>query len=69
MSRLVVLSLSQGNIQDGFPAVTVQLEEADNSYRMKFSASLAAAPEISELYRNWQSLYSALYLNQVFVLA
>ena len=61
MSRLVVLSLSQGNLQDGFPAVTVQLGEADNPYRMKFTASLPAAPEISELYRNWQSLYSAFY--------
>lgn len=57
MSRLVVLSLSQGNLQDGFPAVTVQLGEADNPYRMKFTASLPAAPEISELYRNWRSLY------------
>lgn len=61
MSRLVVLSLSQGNLQDGFPTVTVQLGEADNPYRMKFTASLPAAPDISELYRNWQSLYSAFY--------
>ncbi len=61
MSRLVVLSLSQGNIQDGFPTVTVQLGEADNPYQMKFTGSLPAAPEIAELYRNWQSLYSAFY--------
>ncbi len=61
MSRLVVLSLNQGNIQDGFPVVTVQLGEADNLYRMKFTASLPAAPDISELYRNWQLLYSAFY--------
>ena len=61
MSRLVVLSLGQGNLHDGFPSVTVQLGEPDNPYRMKFTASLPAAPEIFELYQNWQSLYSAFY--------
>lgn len=61
MSRLVVLSLGQGNLHQGLPAVTAQLGEPDNSYRMKFTASLPAAPEISELYRNWQSLYRAFY--------
>lgn len=61
MSRLVVLSVGQGNLHDGFPSVTAQLGKANNPYRMKFTASLPAAPEISELYRNWQSLYSALY--------
>ncbi len=60
MSRLVVLSLGQGNLQDGFAIVTAQLGEADNPYRMKFVASLPAAPEIIELYHNWQLLYSAL---------
>jgi CHASE2 domain-containing sensor protein len=58
MSRLVVLSLGQGNLEDGFPAVTVQLGEQNNPYGMKFTASLPAAPEIAVLYRNWRSLYS-----------
>ncbi len=58
MSRLVVLSLGQGNLEDGFPAVTVQLGEQNNPYGMKFTASLPAAPEIVVLYRNWRSLYS-----------
>ena len=58
MSRLVVLSLGQGNLEDGFPAVTVQLGEQNNPYGMKFTASLPAAPEIIALYRNWRSLYS-----------
>ncbi len=57
----MVLSLGQGNLHQGLPAVTAQLGEPDNSYRMKFTASLPAAPEISELYRNWQSLYRAFY--------
>ena len=59
MSRLVVLSLGQGNLGDGFAAVTAEIGEADNPYRMKFTASLPAAPKIPELYRNWQLLYSA----------
>ncbi len=58
MSRLVVLSLGQGNLEDGFPAVTVQLGEQNNPYGMKFTASLPSAPEIAVLYRNWRSLYS-----------
>jgi CHASE2 domain-containing sensor protein len=58
MSRLVVLSLGQGNLEDGFPAVTVQLGEQNNPYGMKFTASLPAAPEITAIYRNWRSLYS-----------
>lgn len=61
MSRLVVLSLGGGNLHDGFPTVTAQIGEAENPYRMKFTASLPAAPEITELYRNWQLLYSAFY--------
>lgn len=59
MSRLVVLSLGQGSLRDGFAAVTAQIGEADNPYRMKLTASLPAAPKIPELYRNWQSLYFA----------
>lgn len=61
MSRLIVLSLGQGNLRDGFAGVTVQVGEPDNPYRMKFTASLPVAPEIPELYRAWQSLYSAFY--------
>lgn len=61
MNRLVVLSLGQGNLYEGFPVVTAYIGEADNLYRMKFSAHLPAAPEIPELYQNWKSLYSAFY--------
>jgi len=60
MSRLVILSLGQGNLQDGFATVTAQIGEADNPYRMKLTASLPAAPKIPDLYRNWQLLYFAL---------
>ncbi|MBW4630851.1 MAG: AAA-like domain-containing protein [Iphinoe sp. HA4291-MV1] len=62
MSRLVVLSLGQGNLQEGYATVTAQLGEADNPpYWMKFTASLSAAPKISELYQNWQLIYYAFY--------
>ncbi|QDL09257.1 transmembrane sensor domain-containing protein [Brasilonema octagenarum UFV-E1] len=61
MNRLVVLNLGQGNLYEGFPVVTAYIGEEENIYRMKFSASLPAAPEIPELYRNWKSLYSAFY--------
>lgn len=61
MSRLVVLNLGQGNLHEGCARVTAQLGEADNPYRMKFSASLPAAPKIYELYQNWQLVYYAFY--------
>ncbi|MFL9463631.1 hypothetical protein AB0759_23750 [Scytonema tolypothrichoides VB-61278_2] len=61
MSRLVVLSLGQGNLRDGCATVTAQVGEASNPYHMKISASLPAAPKILELYQNWQALYYAFY--------
>jgi CHASE2 domain-containing sensor protein len=61
MSRLVILSLGQGNLNEGFLSVTAQVGEQGNPYRMKFTASLPSSPEIAQLYRNWQSLYSAFY--------
>jgi CHASE2 domain-containing sensor protein len=60
MGRLVTLNFSRGNFYEGFPDVTMQLGETDSSYQMKFSASLPPAPEIPEIYRNWQSLYLGL---------
>ena len=66
MSRVVVLSLGAGNLQDGFPVVTSQLGESNYAYRMKFTGSLPPAPEIAQLYRNWQSLYSAFYQPLIF---
>jgi CHASE2 domain-containing sensor protein len=61
MSRLVVLSLGQGSLEEGFPAVIVQFGEAGSAYTMKLTASLPMAPKISEIYRQWRSLYSAFY--------
>ena len=61
IARTVVLSLGNGDLQNGFPTVTAQLWEPDNLVGMKFTGRLPAAPEIPELYRYWQLLYSALY--------
>lgn len=61
MNKLVVLSLSNGDLHHGFPTVTAQLWEPSNPYSEKFIGSLPAAPELFELYRQWQLLYTALY--------
>lgn len=61
MNKLVVLSLGDGDLHNGFAAVTAQLWEDGDPRPMKFTGQLPAAPEIPELYRYWQLLYSALY--------
>ena len=59
MNKLVVLSLGNGNLHDGFPTVTAQVWESDRP--IQFTGCLPASPEIAELYKYWQLLYSALY--------
>ncbi|MEH1858551.1 MAG: CHASE2 domain-containing protein [Nostoc sp.] len=61
MSKLVVLNLGKGDLHKGFADVTVQLGLINDPRAMEFRGSLPPAPEISQLYRNWQILYSALY--------
>ncbi|MBD2778923.1 CHASE2 domain-containing protein [Iningainema tapete] len=61
MSKLVVLNLGKGNLHKGFPDVTVQLGFPNDPRAMEFRGSLPAAPEIAQLYRSWQILYSAVY--------
>jgi hypothetical protein len=61
MNKLVVLSLGQGDLHNGFSAVTAQLWEAGDPHPMKFTGSLPTAPALPQLYRDWQLLYSALY--------
>ncbi|MBH8574932.1 CHASE2 domain-containing protein [Nostocaceae cyanobacterium CENA369] len=61
MSKLVILNLGKGDLHKGFPDVTVQLGLTNDLRMMEFRGSLPAAPEISQIYRNWQILYSALY--------
>jgi CHASE2 domain-containing sensor protein len=61
MTKLVVLNLGMGDLHKGFPDVTVQIGFFNDPRAMEFRGSLPAAPELSQLYRNWQILYSALY--------
>lgn len=61
MSKLVVLNLGQGDIKTGFPVVTVQLWDENIALPIQFTGSLPPAPQLTELYRNWQLLYHLLY--------
>ncbi|MGB7443301.1 MAG: CHASE2 domain-containing protein [Coleofasciculaceae cyanobacterium] len=62
MDKLVILSLGNGDLHNGFPAVTVQVWESSNPRPlMKLTGSLPENQEIPELYRAWQLLYEALY--------
>ena len=59
MTRVVVLNLGRGNLQNGFPFVTVRLQSGPNN--MQFTGSLPPAPDILDCYRRWQLLYELLY--------
>ncbi len=61
MSKLVVFNLGKGTLQDGFPHVSVQLQDENNSNWKQFQGSLPAAPNIIDLYRRWQLLYDLIY--------
>jgi CHASE2 domain-containing sensor protein len=61
MVKLIVLSLGEGNVSNGFASVTAQLWDENDIYPMKFTGRLAAAPQLAELYRRWRLLYLALY--------
>ncbi|GAA6623681.1 CHASE2 domain-containing protein [Scytonema sp. NUACC26] len=61
MSKLVVISLGKGDLNDGFSIVTAQLWETNNEHPMQFTGSLPAVPEIAELEKRFQFIYQALY--------
>ncbi len=61
MSKLIVINLEKGNLNDGFFPVTAQLWEANNSRPIKFTGSLPPAPKIAELYKRFQLIYKALH--------
>lgn len=60
MSKLIVINLEKGNLNDGFSPVTAQLWD-NNSRPIKFTGSLPPAPEIAVLYKRFQLLYQALH--------
>ncbi|MEA5598410.1 CHASE2 domain-containing protein [Rivularia sp. UHCC 0363] len=59
MTKRVVFTLLGGDLNQGFPVVTVQLWHDDRF--SKFIGSLSAAPELSKLYYRWQLLYEAVH--------
>ncbi|MBW4636554.1 MAG: CHASE2 domain-containing protein [Iphinoe sp. HA4291-MV1] len=61
MSKLVILNLGRGSLQNGFHFVTVVLQSESNFKTSQFQGSLPAAPNILDLYRRWQLLYDLIY--------
>jgi len=64
MSKLVVLNLGKGSLQEGFDGAIAQIYERKhlaNDFPTQFTGSLPAAPKLTELYRRWQILYNLLY--------
>lgn len=61
MSKLIVINLEKGNLNDGFSPVTAYLWETNNSRPIKFTGSLPPAPELIELYKRFQLIYQALH--------
>jgi WD40 repeat protein len=56
----VIINLGSGNLDQGFPRVTVQLWTANNPRPEQFIGTLPAAPALKELHRNWQMVYRGL---------
>ncbi|MGF1538377.1 MAG: CHASE2 domain-containing protein [Elainellaceae cyanobacterium] len=63
MKQRALLTLGQGDWQQGFASITLQLWEASSSSPVQFSGSLPAAPELGQTFQQWRSLYAALYGN------
>lgn len=61
MSQLIVLHLGKGTCSDGCAEVTAQLWLSETSPAMQVMGSLPPAPEIVQLYTQWQGFYKALY--------
>lgn len=70
MNRLVVINFGSGNLQTGFSNVIVRIFATEDyfhhdSYSLRHllqcNGSLPPAPEIAEIYGNWQLLYREFY--------
>ncbi|MDY6783665.1 MAG: CHASE2 domain-containing protein [Cyanobacteriota bacterium] len=60
MSQFVIINLGQGNWQTGFPTVIARIGTTGRSTAIQSKGSLPPAPELAELYNQWQKLYQAL---------
>jgi hypothetical protein len=61
VSKLVVISVGQGDSQTGFPHITAQIWPDGNSIQVSVVGKLPADLEIANLYERWRQLYSAFY--------
>ena len=59
MSKTIVINFGSGNLNQGFPQITVRLW-TQYSQAEQFVGSLPAVPELVESYRIWQVTYRAL---------
>ena len=66
MKQRALLTLGQGDWQQGFASVTLQLGEEGNRALSQFSGNLPAAPELHQVFQQWRSLYQALCKNYSF---
>ncbi len=53
----IILRLGSGSLEAGFPSVNVELR--NGKYTWEASTSLLAAPNLKNVYREWQFLYQA----------
>jgi pSer/pThr/pTyr-binding forkhead associated (FHA) protein len=59
MSKLVILNLGTGNLNQGFPFVSVSSQSGN--YLMQVTGHLPPIPELVDYYQRWQSIYHLLY--------
>lgn len=59
MSKLVVFNINKGNFEEGFD-VTLQIGEEGKLFYKDYQDRLSPAPELPELYRQWQQQYYGL---------
>ncbi len=60
-TQSVVINLGSGDLHQGFPRVVAQLWSADYFLPEQFIGGLPPAPELVELYDQWQSIYQHLW--------
>ncbi|MBE9212928.1 hypothetical protein IQ247_09535 [Plectonema cf. radiosum LEGE 06105] len=58
MNKAILINFGSGDLNSGFPRVTVQLWVAGSSRPQQFVGSLPAAPILAKLYKHWQSIYT-----------
>lgn len=61
MTKLVVLNLGKGNLNEGFTSVTAQLYDVNTKVPIQFTGSLEASPKLAGLYKHWCLLYQLLH--------